>query len=129
MQISSRLKTANPRKYKRVRRHLRVRNRIVGTPDRPRLCVFKSAKHIYAQIIDDKAGKTLGAVSSVKIGDVKGDDKSGRKTVIAREVGKRIAEMAKEKNIQKVCFDRGGFLYHGRVAALAEAARKNGLEF
>ena len=101
----------------------------MGSPERPRLAIFRSAKHIYAQIIDDTTGRTIVAASSLKLADVKADKDAGRKTAVAREVGKQIAEAAKEKGIQRVCFDRGGFLYHGRVAALASAARKNGLEF
>jgi large subunit ribosomal protein L18 len=99
------------------------------------MCVFRSAKHIYAQLIDDNEGRTLAAASSLKAGPVsieKTDEKSpaaAKKTMMAREVGKLIAEMAKQKGISKVSFDRGGYLYHGRVAALAEEARKNGLEF
>ncbi len=105
-----------------------MRKKVSGTAEYPRLCVFRSSKHVYAQLIDDLDNRTLGAFSSLKIGTVKAD-KEGRKTVIAREVGKGIAEVAKAKGIKKVRFDRGGFLYQGRVAALADAARKNGLEF
>lgn len=131
----------DPKEYKRWRRHKRVRNRVIGTPERPRVCVFRSNSHIYAQIIDDSAGRTLVSVSSVKL-EVpaaapaakakKGDEAAtpaGRKTTLAREVGRLLAEAAKEKGVSKVAFDRGGYLYHGRVAALADAARKNGLEF
>lgn len=123
------MKIRNPKEYKRIRRHRRVRNRVEGNAERPRLSVFRSAKHIYAQIVDDDAGKTLVSASSLKVGKVKPSDKEGRKAAVAREVGKVIAEAAKTKGIQKVCFDRGGFLYHGRVAALAKAARENGLDF
>lgn len=112
----------------RKRRHRRIRKRLSGIAQCPRLCVFRSSKHIYAQLIDDSDCRTLGAFSSLKIGKLKAE-KEGRKTAIAREVGKGIAEVAREKGIKKVRFDRGGFLYHGRVAALADAARKNGLEF
>jgi len=174
------MKTKNEKVYKRKRRHLRVRQRVVGTPERPRLCVFKSAKHIYAQIVDDAAGRTLVAASSLKLGplavepapaeakaeikaetrteekEVKGKEKEGKgkekdakgkgqekekekkgkkawaggkKTAAAREVGRLIAEAAKGKGITTVAFDRGGYLYHGRIAALADAARRNGLQF
>ena len=114
---------------KRKRRHRRVRNKIVGTTERPRLVVFRSTKHIYAQIIDDSQGRTLVAASSAKLGSTKSEDKAGRKTVAAREVGRIIAEAAKQQGVQKVAFDRAGYLYHGRIAALADSARKNGLEF
>ena len=142
-----RKKIRNPKRYKRVRRHMSIRNKISGSPERPRVCVFRSSGHIYAQLIDDTTGHTLAAVSSLKIDPAKlkvaePEDKGGdkkkkkkKKTVEgkgilqAREVGRLIAEAAKEKGISKIAFDRGGYLYHGRVAALAEAARKNGLEF
>jgi len=114
---------------KRKRRHRRVRNKIVGTAERPRLVVFRSTKHIYAQIIDDSQGRTLVSASSAKLAKLKAEDKTGRKTVVAREVGRLIAEAAKQQGVQKVAFDRAGYLYHGRIAALADAARKNGLEF
>ena len=122
-------KINSDKEYKRWRRHRRVRNRVTGTTDRPRLTVFRSARHIYAQVIDDTTGVTIAAASSLRVGKVKADDKVGAKTAVASEVGKQLAEAAKAKGVQKVCFDRGGFLYHGRVAALADAARKNGLEF
>ena len=113
----------------RKRRHRRVRNKVVGTTERPRLAVFRSARHIYAQVIDDTQGVTLASVSSLKLEGVKGDDKQGRKIAVAKEVGKQIADAAKKQGVQRVCFDRGGFIYHGRVAALATAAREAGLEF
>ena len=116
------------RATQRRKRHRRVRKKVSGSAQCPRLCVFRSSRHIYAQLIDDSESRTLGAFSSLKVGKVK-VDKEGQKTAIAREVGKGIAEVAKGKGIKKICFDRGGYLYHGRVAALAEAARKNGLEF
>ncbi len=152
--------------YKRWRRHKRVRNRVVGTMERPRIAVFRSNAHIYAQLIDDEAGRTLLSVSSLKLeapaaatkseakaakGDAKGEkaegkkakatkaDKEaakgggvgagGKKTAIAREVGRLLAEAAQAKGFKKVAFDRGGYLYHGRVAALASSARENGLDF
>ena len=164
------MKIKNEFVYKRERRHLRVRQRVIGTPGKPRLCVFRSSKHIYAQIVDDTTGRTLVAASSLKLppisveppvaatapkekekepkGKEKGKEKGkgkekdaekekkgrktwtgGRKTAAAREVGRLLAEAAKQKGISAVCFDRGGYLYHGRIAALADAARKNGLQF
>lgn len=114
--------------FRRVRRHKRVRGSVSGTPVRPRLAVYKSARHIHAQIIDDLAGRTLCAASSVetagKVADVKtGNGKS------AAIVGKLLAERAKAAGISAVCFDRGGFKFHGRVKALATAAREAGLKF
>jgi len=110
----------------RVRVHRRIRLKVAGTAERPRVCVFRSLKHIYAQVIDDVHGVTLAAASS-------GDEGSGLATggnlAAAKAVGRLIAERAKAKGIQKVVFDRGGYLYHGRVKALAEAARAAGLEF
>jgi large subunit ribosomal protein L18 len=123
------MKIRNDKVYKRHRRHRRVRNKVVGTPERPRLCVFRSASHIYAQLIDDTAGNTLVSSSSLKLAGVQPDEKMGKKMVTAREVGKLLAENARSKGISKVVFDRGGYLYHGRIAALADGARKNGLEF
>lgn len=123
----------------RRNRHRRVRRSIRGSAERPRLAVFRSLGHIYGQIIDDDAGKTIVSASSLRIqlppetepeGDGKKKGKSeGIKMRRARYVGQTIARAALERGIKKVAFDRGGFLYHGRVAALAEAARKNGLEF
>ena len=110
----------------RLRIHRRIRKKVTGTPERPRLCVFRSLKHIYAQIIDDVHGRTLAAASSA----AKSSGLSGGGNVAsAREVGRLIAERAKEKGIRRVVFDRGGYLYHGRVKALADAAREAGLEF
>lgn len=112
-------------KYKpRRRRHLSVRRRIAGTALRPRLNVFRSSRYIYAQIIDDRLGVTLGAASSLGL-----NSKKSSKTEAASEVGRLIGACAKEKGIKKIAFDRGGYLYHGRVKALAEGAREAGLEF
>ena len=113
-------------KYERrqIRRH-RIRKRVEGSAERPRLSVYRSAKHIYAQIIDDVLGVTLAAASSRE--DVPRTD-SG-KLAVSTEVGKRLAARAKEKGVARVCFDRGGYLYHGRVKALADGARAGGLEF
>lgn len=105
-------------------RHTRVRKRAFGTTERPRLAVFRSGKHIYAQIIDDTAGKTLAACSTTE----KEFDK-GSTTDAAEKVGSTLAERAKKAGVSSVVFDRGGFLYHGRIASLAEGARKGGLEF
>jgi large subunit ribosomal protein L18 len=109
----------------RNRRHLRIRSRIIGTPDKPRLCVFISNMHLYAQLIDDTEGKTLAATSTMAK-DLKGN-KPNLKS--ATELGKRIAELAKQKNINQVVFDRAGYRYHGRVKSLADAARAAGLKF
>ncbi len=109
--------------FKRSIRHSRVRSRISGSQQRPRLSVFKANRHIYAQLIDDESGKTLVAASS------KGIKSKGKKTDLAKEVGKLIASQAAAKNIKMVKFDRGGFAYHGRIKALAEGARDGGLEF
>ena len=108
----------------RQKRHARVRSKISGTAECPRLNVFRSNKNIYAQLIDDVAGVTLASASTVDK-DISGENK----TEDAKAVGASIAKKANEKGIKEVVFDRGGYLYHGRVAALAEAARENGLEF
>ena len=109
----------------RIKRHYRVRNKVSGTAERPRLCVFRSEKHIYAQLIDDVAGKTLVSASSVE----KGFEGSGSNKEGARKVGKAVAERALKAGIKTVVFDRGGYVYHGRVQELAEGAREGGLEF
>lgn len=116
----------------RLRRKRRIRKKVFGTPERPRLSVYKSLKHIYAQIIDDTRGHTLVAASSLspeireRFDELK---KEGGKTEVARAVGELIAKKALEKGITKVVFDRGGFKYHGRIKALADAAREAGLQF
>lgn len=112
----------------RVRRHLRVRKKITGTAARPRLNVFRSSKHIYAQLIDDVAGVTLAAASTLDK-ELSGEIKNGGSVESARKVGELVAKRAKEKGVSEVVFDRGGYLYHGRIQALAEAAREAGLEF
>lgn len=112
----------------RVRRHVRVREKISGTESRPRLCVFRSLNHIYAQLVDDVQGKTLAAASTLDA-DVKKDIKGKKKSAEAAVVGTLIAKRAKDKGISQAAFDRGGFRYQGRVKALAEAARKGGLKF
>jgi large subunit ribosomal protein L18 len=118
--------SSNKKTGLRRRRHARVRKKVMGTPDRPRLAVFRSARHISAQVIDDTAGRTLAAASTVEpslraapTGNV----------AAAKAVGQLVAERAKSAGVTRVVFDRGGFLYHGRVAALADAARSTGLEF
>jgi large subunit ribosomal protein L18 len=109
----------------RVRRHRRVRKRVVGTAARPRLCVFRSNKHIYAQVIDDTSGVTLASASTVEAGL----RESGTGNVnAAKAVGQLVGERAKAAGVEKVVFDRGGFRYHGRVAALCDGARAAGLE-
>ncbi len=111
----------------RKRRHARVRNKINGTSERPRLCVFRSSRNIYAQIIDDVNGVTLVQASSLDA-DLRNYDGEG-KTDLAKEVGSLVAKRALENDIKTVIFDRAGYQYHGRVAALAEGAREAGLEF
>ena len=112
----------------RSRRHARVRRRMTGTSERPRLSIFRSLHHVYAQVIDDASGRTLVAASTREKGVNEGLD-SRSSAAAAEKVGKAIAERAKEKGISKVVFDRGGYKYHGRVKALADAARGAGLEF
>jgi len=106
----------------RQRIHDRIRRKLAGTGERPRLNVYRSLNHIYAQVIDDQTGQTLASASSIKL-------KTGGNVAAAREIGKKVAELAVEKGIKKVVFDRGGYLYHGRIKALADAAREAGLEF
>jgi len=112
----------------RQRIHSRVRMRVVGTPERPRLCVYRSNGNIYAQVIDDHAGRTLVSASSVDKATRK-DLKIGSNTAAAKVIGKSIAERARAAGIEQVVFDRGGYMYHGRVEALAAAAREAGLKF
>ena len=114
--------TQTKRNEIRKRIHVRIREKLSGTAERPRLNVYRSLNHIYAQLIDDQKGETLASASTLKL-------KTGGNVAAAKDIGKAIAEKAKEKGIKKVVFDRGGFLYHGRVKALAEAAREAGLEF
>jgi large subunit ribosomal protein L18 len=112
----------------RIRIHERIRKRLVGSQARPRLAVFRSNKHIYAQIIDDSKGTTLTAASTLDA-DAKQDGKRGGNIAAAKAVGRLVAERAKAKGVESVLFDRGGYIYHGRVKALAEAAREAGLKF
>jgi large subunit ribosomal protein L18 len=110
------------REDRRYRRHLRVRKKVTGTPERPRLVVYRSLKHIYAQLVDDVAQRTLATVSSRTVGE-------GKKTEKATAVGKALAERAKSTGITRVVFDRAGYKYHGRVKAVADGAREGGLDF
>ena len=110
----------------RQRRHFRLRKRISGTPERPRLAVYRSLAHIYAQVIDDAAGRTLAAASDL---DADLRTAGGTKSEVAKRVGELIGERARNAGVTQVVFDRGGFLYHGRVKALAEGARGAGLNF
>ena len=109
-----------------AKRHLRVRKKVTGSPQRPRLVVNRSARHMFAQIVDDTAGRTLASASSLDA-DIRGGD--GDKTAKARQVGELLARRASEAGITAVVFDRGGYAYHGRLAALADAAREGGLDF
>lgn len=117
------------KREKRYRRHKRVRAKIMGTSTVPRLCVFRSTKHIYSQLIDDEEGKTLVAASDGELKKSKTKTKEVKKVAVSYKVGKLIAEKALEKKIKNVIFDRGGYAYHGRVKALAEGAREGGLKF
>ncbi len=112
----------------RVKRHVRVRISVKGTQQRPRLSVFRSLSEIYAQVIDDKAGRTIVSASSIDQ-ELRGEMKGLKKSEQAKMVGKKLAERAKDKGVQTVVFDRGGFKYSGRVKALADGAREGGLEF
>jgi len=115
------MKKPQTREEYRRRRHFRVRKKVNGTADRPRLVIFRSLKHIYAQLVDDNAQKTILTVTD--------KDCSGKKVEKSFEVGKKIAAQAKDAGLTKVVFDRGGYLYHGRVKAVADGAREGGLEF
>jgi large subunit ribosomal protein L18 len=117
----------NPRTKSRIRRHRSIRKNLFGTAERPRLAIFRISKNIYAQLIDDESGNTLAAASSLSP-EIKGKTNGGNKEG-AKAVGTLIAEKSKKIKIAKVVFDRGGFQYHGRVAALADAAREAGLDF
>ena len=120
--------STNERTVSRLKRKKRIRKRLSGTAERPRMSVFRSAKHIYAQLVDDLKGDTLIAASSVEKA-VKDQPKFESKVALAEHVGKLLAERAKEKGIDAVVFDRNGFLYHGRVKALSNGAREAGLKF
>ncbi|NEW09647.1 50S ribosomal protein L18 [Paenibacillus sp. SYP-B3998] len=120
--------TKSDKNKARLKRHLRVRKKIEGTTVRPRLNIFRSAKHMYAQLIDDTTGVTVVSAST-QDKELKAEVANGGNVEAARKVGELIAKRAKEKGFDKVVFDRGGYLYHGRVQALADAAREAGLEF
>jgi len=109
----------------RIRRHKRIRKNLTGFSEKPRLCVFRSNQHIYAEIIDDSKGIVICGVSSVNTPGLKGK----KKVATAQEIGKAIAKLALAKGIKEVCFDRGGYKYHGRIKALADGARQSGLKF
>ncbi len=113
---------------RRLRRKRGLKKRIFGTAERPRLTVFRSSKHIYAQIIDDVSGATICSASS-RAKDLRGSLSSGGNKAAAKDVGTALADRAKAKNVEKVCFDRNGFRYHGRLKELADAAREGGLKF
>lgn len=119
--------TKTSKNAKRRHVHDRIRKKVLGTPERPRLNVYRSLNHIYVQVIDDLSGSTIVAASSSQ--GKKGERKTGGNLAAAKAIGKSIAERAKAKGVKKVVFDRGGYLYHGRVKALADAAREAGLEF
>ena len=118
----------NSKKQARLKRKKRIRKNIVGTPQRPRLCVFRSARHIYAQVIDDTRGQTLAAASSLEKSVKESPDANNKKSV-ANLVGKLVAERALENGVKQIVFDRNGFLYHGRVKAVSDGAREIGLDF
>ena len=120
--------TLNPRTQARLKRKKRIRKNLIGTTDRPRLCVFRSAKHIYAQLIDDSLGQTLVTASSIEK-NMRQDSKAKNKVAAATAVGKMIGQRALEKGVKQVVFDRNGFLYHGRIKAVSEGAREAGLKF
>lgn len=122
------MKANETRRNVRKRIHTRIRKKISGTTERPRLSVFKSSKHIYVQIIDDVKRVTLVAASSLD-SDFKKENKNGASIEAAQKVGAEIAKKAKEQGITSVVYDRGGYIYHGKVKALADAARENGLDF
>ena len=122
------MKTKKTLRAARIRRHERVREKVAGTAERPRLCVFRSLNHIYSQVIDDQEGHTLVAASDLEA-DIRQQVDGKSKTQVAGLVGGRLAKRAVEKGIKTVVFDRGGYKYHGRVKALAEAAREAGLVF
>ncbi|HOM99663.1 MAG TPA: 50S ribosomal protein L18 [Acidobacteriota bacterium] len=115
------------RKDRSKRVHRRSRHKVLGSPERPRLCVFRSLKHTYAQLVDDSAGRTLASASTLNLGGVRFPN--GGNVAAAREVGKAIAQKALAMGVEQVVFDRNGHLYHGRVKAVAEAAREAGLKF
>ena len=122
------MSATNPKQVARLKRQKRIRRKTLGTTQRPRLCVFRSAKHIYAQLIDDSRGQTLASASSME-SDIRQRSDFENKVALATLIGKLIGERAQEKGVKQVVFDRNGFLYHGRVKAVSEGARKSGLDF
>ena len=118
----------NRRELARKRRRMRIRKKVIGTPERPRLCVFKSNKHMYAQVVDDDAGSTLAAASTMSP-ELREEVGPLNKTEAAKRVGKLVAQRCLDRDIKKVVFDRNGFVYKGRICAIADAAREGGLEF
>ncbi len=120
--------TMNLRTQARLKRKKRIRKKLVGTGNQPRLCVFRSAKHIYAQVVDDSLGQTLAAASSIEKA-VRENSESKNKVIAANTVGKIIGQRALQKGIKKIVFDRNGFLYHGRIKAVSDGAREVGLQF
>jgi large subunit ribosomal protein L18 len=124
--VVTKLGAGSKRSVSRSRRHSRVRKKVVGTAERPRLVVFRSTRHVEAQIVDDSAGTTLASASTMEA-DVRASD--GDKTAKASTVGKLLGDRAKAAGVSKVVFDRGGYRYHGRIAAVADGAREAGLEF
>ena len=122
------MRAIKDKEYKRAARHIRIRKKVVGTTTRPRLCIHRSLNNIFAQIIDDTTGKVVMGMSTLAK-DVRGKLKTGGNVQAAGVLGEAFATAAQKKGIKKICFDRGGYLYHGRVKAFAEAARKSGLEF
>ncbi len=126
MSVVTKLGSGSKRSVSRSRRHSRVRKKVTGTSQRPRLVVFRSTRHVEAQVVDDTVGKTLASASTMEA-DVRADD--GDKTAKAQAVGKLLGERAKAAGVSAVVFDRGGYRYHGRVAAVADGAREAGLEF
>ena len=124
----SSLRRKNPKEATRVKRKLGIRKRVEGLAERPRLTVFRSATHIYAQVIDDNLGKTIAQASTVDKG-IRDALKGKKKSDAAKEIGKAIADRAKKAGVSAVVFDRNGFRYHGRIAAVADGAREGGLDF
>jgi len=116
------------RELKRINRHKRIRKKMTGTNELPRMCVHRSLKNFYVQLVDDTSGKVLCGLST-RTKDLRSKVKGGGNIGAATQLGEAFASVAKEKGIKKVCFDRGGYIYHGRVKAFAEAARKGGMEF
>ena len=122
------MSSTNPRRQARLKRKQRIRKKLSGTSERPRLSVFRSARHIYAQVIDDSRGHTLASASSLEETIRELTDR-GDKSAVANRIGRLVAERVVEKGVKSVVFDRNGFLYHGRVKAVSDGARKGGLEF